>query len=141
MYNCLPARRRSSHFAYLVCKPRDQPRPRISISTTLSGAALPSSFLAVILIVMGLPFLGSCDSTLADNENAGVASSGACCTSGASPLVPCQQIGKVLHQQTCHLSACAVIGLLALCAAGEEKRDGAVGTLVPFSKRASDVQR
>jgi hypothetical protein len=39
------------------------------------------------------------------------------------------------------LSACAVIGLPAPCAVGEENRDGAVGTLVPFSKRASDVQR
>lgn len=35
----------------------------------------------------------------------------------------------------------AVIGLPAPCAVGEENRDGAVGTLVPFSKRVNDVQR
>jgi hypothetical protein len=44
----------------------------------------------------------------------------------------------VLHLQ---LSVCAVLGLPAPCAVGEENRDGAAGTLVSFSKRASDVQR
>ena len=49
--------------------------------------------------------------------------------------------GKVRTNVHLPLSACAVIGLPAPCAVGEENRDGAVGTLVPFSKRASDVQR
>jgi hypothetical protein len=48
--------------------------------------------------------------------------------------------GKVRTSAHSSLSACAVIGLPAPCAVGEENRDGAVGTLVPFNKRASDVQ-
>jgi hypothetical protein len=43
---------------------------------------------------------------------------------------------KSVSRTSAHLplSACAVIGLPAPCAVGEENRDGAVGTLVPLSK-------
>jgi hypothetical protein len=56
-----------------------------------------------------------------------------------SQIIPARVTGKVSTRLP--LSSCAVIALPAPVAVGEENRDGAVGTLVPFNKRASDVQR